>query len=400
MKVELNNKSIPEGMRDIIFEEARRYRQISDKLAEVYTRAGFSEVITPAIEYLDVFSGEDSYMNPEEIFKFTDQNGRLVALRADNTMPIARMASTKLRNEKLPLKLYYNQNSYRIRHDYSGHHSEGFQSGIEMIGLSGTKSDLVCLTTALEALNALDTGCKLEIGHVGYYNSLISELTLDESEREKIRGLVDSKNAVSLDGMSENRGLDRIRRIPLLFGGGEIFAEAEKLAGGNKGALDALNYVKRLYSLLCSAGYEDRILIDFGIVHKIDYYTGVVFRGYMHNAGKPVLAGGRYDSLLRHFGFDAPATGFAVNVGLAADTISKTEEPVKESIPDYLIYFDADDYVNAEHFRAEQLMAGNIAEYSCFDSIDETKKYASARGISKVAVFCGGRAEISEVDDI
>ncbi|MDD6800521.1 MAG: ATP phosphoribosyltransferase regulatory subunit [Firmicutes bacterium] len=392
----LNKKiiTLPEGMRDVIFDEAETRREIERRLAAAYEDEGYSEIITPAIEHGELFTGAGLPMGLSGMYKLTDAGGDLAVLRADNTMPMARVASTKLRGAPLPLKLYYNQDIYRISGDYSGHQSEIRQSGVELIGAAGRKSDLMMITLAIEALKTIGPEFKLEIGHVGFYNSLISSLTLNPDEQARIRRLVDSKNAVSL-GPDFGPGFDRIRKIPLLFGGDEVFSEAEALADGNEGALEALEYLKNLYRLLGEAGMKDNILIDLGIVHSIDYYTGVVFRGYLSGAGEPILAGGRYDQLLDIFGKNLPATGFAVNVGLAADTLLKRGETKKRSIPDVMIHFDGEAYQYALELRNEYREDGRSCVVSTFDDINDTVEYAKARKIPLVVrVSEDGRREI------
>ena len=104
---------LPEGMRDIIFDEAANRRLIEKKLTEVYENAGYGEVITPVLEYGEVFSEAVLSMGLKEMYKLSDMSGALTVLRADNTMPMARVAATKLQSEALPLKLYYNQDIYR-----------------------------------------------------------------------------------------------------------------------------------------------------------------------------------------------------------------------------------------------------------------------------------------------
>ncbi|MCL2518932.1 MAG: ATP phosphoribosyltransferase regulatory subunit [Oscillospiraceae bacterium] len=358
----MNNKNIPEGTRDIIFEEADLYTNITEKFNNVFAGAGFKQIMTPAIEYYDVFDYSGQSIEQEQMYKLTDNNGRLAVLRADNTTPAARLVATKLRGAPLPQKLYYNQHVYRINNGYSGKRNEILQCGVEIIGNGGLKTDYICITTAIEVLKMLGINFKIEIGHVGYFNALIKELNLSDSETRLVRKYVDAKKSASLNN------LEKIRRIPLLFGGIEIFDEAYDLAGNNTEAVAALNYVKTLYKLI----NNENIMIDLGIVHQLDYYTGVVFGGYIEGAGEPVLMGGRYDNLIKNFDYDVPATGFAVNVCLVADVM----KPIKNQPSEYIIHFDLDNIVQTETFENSEL--------SCFDTYEETLNYAKTNGIKYV----------------
>ncbi|MHB1151967.1 MAG: ATP phosphoribosyltransferase regulatory subunit [Eubacteriales bacterium] len=373
------NQNTPEGTRDIIFDEVSLYTGITDRLSRVFETNGFRRVSTPAIEYYDVFDADKS-IRQESMYKLTDMSGRLVVLRADNTTPMARVAATKLKRLKHPQKLYYNQSIYRINNGWSGRRSEILQCGIEIIGATGIKSDLICINAAIQSLAALGPDYKIELGNVGYYNAMIKELGLGEDETSRLRTYVERKN------LNKISGYDKISKIPLLYGGSEVFGRALALSEGNAEATEALAYIRMLYDTLCEAGCEEHVMVDMGIVHNIEYYTGTVFRGYIEGAGEPVLTGGRYDNLMENFGEPCPATGFAVNVCLVADTIIKKNGVPVYKKPEYIIHFDADSFTAAENYR-QQLENDNIrCEYSCFDTLDETISFAEEQSVQYVAV--------------
>lgn len=378
------NKNIPEGTRDIVYGEVLPYEEITERLSKVYIASGFECIMTPTLEFYDVFDCDKSIL-PESMYKLTDRNGRLIVLRADNTTPIARVAATKLRSMDFPQKFYYNQPVFRVMGDHSGMRSEIFQSGVELLGAAGMKGDLICTLTALRALEALGLDFKLELGHVGYYNALIKELALEEEETERLRVYVEQKQMDGIASLGDRNRLEKIGKLPLLYGGNEIFSEAAALADGNTEALEALAYLESLYRSLTDAGFGDRVIIDMGIVHSIDYYTGTVFRGYIEGAGKPVLTGGRYDHLLQAFGIDCPATGFALNVGLAADTLMKIRPMRRSPASRILIHFTPENFALAEKYRRDTETDGISCEYSCFDSLTESISFAVRRGIPWVA---------------
>lgn len=135
---------------------------------------------------------------------------------------------------------------------------------------------------------------------------------------ERMRALIEGKNFAALRDMlapfRENPASAALLRLSRLFGGPEVLDEAEALAGET----EAVEYLRALYGELSAAGYGALVRFDLGMVHQIDYYTGVVFRGYVEGAGDAVLSGGRYDSLVGVFGREAQATGFAVDVDAMA----------------------------------------------------------------------------------
>ncbi len=377
--MKITNQNTPEGTRDIIFDEVMLYTGITDRLSHVFELNGFRRVSTPVIEYYDVFDADQS-IRQESMYKLTDMSGRLVVLRADNTTPMARVAATKLKLLSHPQKLYYNQSIYRINNGWTGRRSEILQSGIEIIGATGIKSDLICINTAIQSLSALGPNYKIELGHVGYYNAMIKELGLDDQETKRLRTYVERKN------INKISGYDKISKIPLLYGGREVFDRALALSESNSEATGALKYIQSLYDTFCEAGCEEHVMVDMGIVHNIDYYTGTVFRGYIEGAGEPVLTGGRYDNLMENFGESCPATGFAVNVCLVADTIMKQNGvPVCEK-SEYIIHFDMELFTAAEDFRQQLKSEGVRCEFSCFDNLEETIKYAKEQSVPNIAV--------------
>ena len=127
----------PEGARDILFEECRGHREVQHRLAGAFSLRGYREVMTPGLEYYDVFSLPGAALPQREMYKTTDNRGRLVVFRPDSTLPIARMAASRLQGECRPLRLYYNQNVYRNRPDLSGRNAESAQMGVELMGAGG-----------------------------------------------------------------------------------------------------------------------------------------------------------------------------------------------------------------------------------------------------------------------
>ena len=295
------NKNIPDGTTDIIFDKTLYIKKAVEMFNNVYEDLNFKEIMTPTIEYYDVFDFSGQPIPQEMMYKMTDGNGRLLVLRPDNTTPIARVVATKLKDSRDCdlLKIYYNQNVFRTTGGYSGMKNEIIQSGIEIIGVNGIKTDVYYIETAIKILKSTGLNFKLEIGHAGFYKSMINSENLTETEKET---------------------------IPQLFGGSEVIDKARSLAGGNKDAQEVLDYFQRLYNLLETAGYSEHIIIDLGIVHEIDYYTGLVIGGYVEGIGESVLVGGRYDNLIASFGIDLPAVGFAVNVNLIAKALEKAGE--------------------------------------------------------------------------
>jgi ATP phosphoribosyltransferase regulatory subunit len=316
------DKITPEGTRDMLFEECAVQNEIRDGLRRIFEEKDYREVKTPGFEFYDVFSAKSDYYPQDSVYKFSDTAGRLVTVRPDSTIPIARMTATKLKGHALPIRLWYAQRVYRQQQALRGRSGEIMQMGVELIGASTFDSDIEMLTMAAASQQAASpSGYRMEIGHVGFYNLLMGDLKASDEERELIHRYVASKNYARVSDVLERypagRTTEILRQLPRLFGSMDALKEASALcAGYNPRLTDMLEYLEKLFGVLRERGLEDRIMIDFGLINQEEYYSSLVFRGYLESTGAPVLSGGRYDQLFRDFGEDLPATGFAMNLDL------------------------------------------------------------------------------------
>ncbi|MBQ3841933.1 MAG: ATP phosphoribosyltransferase regulatory subunit [Ruminiclostridium sp.] len=380
----------PEGTRDLIFDECAALRTVSEKLRGIYESHGYSEVITPGLEFFDVFNNKSRHYSQEVLYKLTDGKGRIMVLRPDSTMPIARLMGTRLRTAVLPLKLFYDQTIYRANPKESGRDDEFFQSGVELIGGDVMRSDMEVLSIAAEVMQSFDAAeQRFEIGDSGFFPLLSSKLGLKEQELDDLREYFISKNYPALDellsrfaGSAEASALAKLSR---LFGGKEVFAEAETVLPPE--ALPILQRLEKVFDSLCELGMSSEVTVDLGFAGKTeDYYTGIVFKGYIEGYGMPVLTGGRYDRLIADFGVDTPATGFAVNENAVAEALLKRSGGMLTPSPDVMIWADEDGIVKAIQHCKELTGQGKTVEYAGLADIGAAKEYALSRGMKALTI--------------
>ena len=323
--------STPEGTRDLLFSSCRALRQTENAVRDALEERGYSEIITPAVEYYDVFAQANPELDQDQMLKIIDKSGRICVARPDNTTPIARIAATRLDDAALPVRLYYSQKVFRSVSGDHGHKGEFLQVGAELIGADGLAADKDILSAAFAALSR--TGAdnfRIELGHAEIYKALIEELGADAASSEAIRRLIENKSFAALGDALQPFGsrpaAKALSAMPQLFGGIEVLDEVETLTG-NVRVLGAIAYLRLLYQALDEAGYGDRIMIDLGLVHEMDYYTGIMFRGYIGGAGAAILAGGRYNALCAKFGRDLPAGGFGIDVESVAESLQGASRP-------------------------------------------------------------------------
>lgn len=376
----------PDGTRDLLFEECEIHNFIKHRLTELFSLRGYHEVITPALEHYDLFSMESAGFAQEEMYKLVEPGGRLLVLRPDITMPIARLAATRLKDAPLPLRLHYTQKVFRVSPGYRGRSNESTQSGIELIGASGLLSDLeVILTAALSLEDCGMTGYQIEIGHAGIFKALAAGLPVDEEAREQLRLSIETKNYAALEdileSLPESAAVTAMKRLPRLFGGREVLAEAAGLFPAE--AAGELDYLRQLLDCL-EPDLQEKINLDLGLVHRNNYYTGVVFRGYLPGSGDTVLSGGRYDNLLGEFGLGLPATGFAVdNDALAGLLLSSGSAPGGH--PAELLIFAVPGFeMQALRILREKTGDGTACELLPYEGREKALADAAARGVGRI----------------
>lgn len=385
--MKLYNKVTPDGTRDRLFDECAVRENITGRLTALFRCRGYRQVSTPAVEFYDVFGSAAAHYPAEDMYKMSDTRGRLMVLRSDCTIPIARLTATRLMGMPMPVRLYYHENVYRVEHGMRGKPSEIFQAGVELIGAGSLRSDLEVVELAASGLGETcgERGFRIELCHIGYFKALMDSLQAAPEKKEEIRQCIEQKNYALLRDLLEPFGDSRAARalnyLPRLFGGVEVFEKAYELFDEN-GARDSLDYLKRIYCCLRELGLGEHVLIDLGMVNQAEYYTGIIFRGYFDGIGEPVLSGGRYDNLLSDFGESLCATGFAFQIDVIADAMErKAPKPA-----DILVFSDDAHLAEAINYCKSLGENGLVAENAVFDDFDAAKNYAKGAGIRELHV--------------
>ncbi len=377
----------PEGTRDRLFTECRDRRQIQSRLTHLFRRRGYAEIITPETEFYDLFVQSGNPLPQEAMLKIIDRSGKICVMRPDCTIPIARVAATKLRDMVFPQRLYYNQTVFRSSGANQGGSGEIAQCGIELIGASGVKADMEVVAMAVDALR--ECGLEhfhIELGHADFFRGLAGQMEMEPDQAETMRQYIETKNFAALNDLLEpyrDRSAWRaLHSLSRLFGDRSVLDEAQALTGGN----EALDYLREIYALLDGAGYGGNLRFDLGLVHQIDYYTGLVFRGYAEGYGAAVLSGGRYDRLAESFGRSAQATGFSVDVDGVAACLPPARLPERTA----LIHFEKE-YL-AQAMAQVDMREPGTAELSPCGSLEKSRNLAREKGIPHLILVDGDGA--------
>lgn len=385
----------------MLFEECAAKREISERVTKLFENYGYSEVITPGLEFFDVFNGYTRQFPQETLYKLVDGKNRLMVLRPDSTLPIARLAATRLRDEELPLKLFYNQNIFMVNPKDSGRDDEISQCGIEILGGKSEAADFEALVLAAKALSACDEDYRIEIGDCGIFSELMADFECDVDLAVNTRNWIEAKNLPMLDSVyssdkiaEEDKSFaEAFKALPRLFGGIEVPKKATEYLHGEN-LEQALTRLEKLCRDLSTVIPEEKIRVDLGLLSKKNYYTGIIFRGYVEGYGQPALSGGRYDRLLGTFGRNAGAVGFAVNVEAVARVMLKKDKSSFVKTPDVIVW--SEDNALALKHCSELIAKGVVAVNSVLECPKCTKKYAKEHNIKRVDIVGADGSVTSE----
>ncbi|HEX5609330.1 MAG TPA: ATP phosphoribosyltransferase regulatory subunit [Solirubrobacterales bacterium] len=306
---------IPPGTRDVLPDEMRELRRLERALMDVFEQRGFGEVATPAIEYDEVLARGDGRV-AAGAYRFFDESGDLLALRSDMTVPIARLVASRFAEAPRPLRLSYLASAYRAVRPQRGQMREFVQAGVELIGApapEGTVEVIEVLEAALRAAG-LDRAV-IGLGDADLYRQLLTEFGLSDEAREPILARLATHDLVGLEAELSQAGIESAQvktcvALTQLRGGREVLEKARSLGGSTVERATAR--LQETYDELERRGAADRVQIDLGLLRDLGYYSGAILEVYDPALGHVLGGGGRYDGLLKRFGLDLPAAGFAL----------------------------------------------------------------------------------------
>jgi ATP phosphoribosyltransferase regulatory subunit len=309
---------IPPGTRDVLPDEMRELRFLTEKLRAAFERAGYGEVWTPALEYEDVLRRGDERAAGAG-YRLFDEHGEVLAMRSDMTIPIARLVATRYGDAEPPFRLCYFAHAYRAVERGTGQLREFLQGGIELIGVPAPAAEAEVLALVVQALD--EAGLRrhrVGVGDGQLYRDLLSALEVPEDHhvplleclsRRDLAGLETSVHRLPLG----EREREVLVRLPELRGGAEVLERADGPLAVSA-ARAAVDRLRELGGLLERRGVADRVIFDLGLVRELGYYTGAVFEVYDPAVGFALGGGGRYDELIGRFGRALPACGIALDV--------------------------------------------------------------------------------------
>lgn len=319
----------PLGMRDTLPELYEKKNHVRTLMSEELKKWGYQFIETPVLEYYETVGSASATLD-QKLFKLLDREGHTLVLRPDMTVPIARVAASKLLKEDLPLRLAYSANVYRAQQREGGRPAEFEQIGVEYIADNTVSADGEVIALMISSLQSVGLNeFQISIGHIGFVKELFFQILGTEERANALTKFLYEKNYVgyrehvrdlSLSSIDKQRLLDFLQ----LRGGVEVVDRAFELIENGKGK-ESLLKLKKLWEIVCDYGLENKLHFDLTLVSHMSYYTGILFEVYANHVGFPIGNGGRYDLLLRKFGKKTGATGFALRVDRVLEAIKQLQ---------------------------------------------------------------------------
>ncbi len=318
---------IPPGTQILIGRAARRRRVLERAICAVFEGWSYQEIIPPIFDYYDVFT--KGWGNEEQIYRFIDREGNILALRPEFTSLVAKTVATRLASSPKPMRLYYSGEVLRFEKPKGGRQREFAQIGIEHYGGLAKSADVEILLIAVEALQRLGIqSFQINLGSVDFFGGIVDRMELPKEQIDALKEVLNIKDQPGLESALQNLPLeDRrkkiLRAVPHLTGGRSVIAEARGLVKNSR-SVEALDHLEEIYSIFERLDLAHHLTIDLGEIRGFDYYTGILFRAYVRGLGFEVAGGGRYDGLPAAFGEDVPAVGFSFSLDRLEQIVTPT----------------------------------------------------------------------------
>lgn len=299
---------------------------VSD-LRRLFRQYGYRQYKMSKFEEYDLYVENKRFLVSDSVITFTDLDGHLRALKPDVTLSIAKNVSADADTVQ---KLYYHENVYRAERG-SHEYREIMQIGLEAIGAVDLYATGEAVMLAAGSLGTISPDYLLDLSHMGFITAILEEADLTNAQQSELLGNLSAKNVSGIVKCCKRFGLSdefasRLSALTALYGPAMNILPKLKELSPNTQADEAVAELTAVCEMLDAAGCGDRINLDFSIVNDMSYYNSIIFQGYIDGIPTPVLSGGRYDNLMKKFGKDAGAVGFAIYLS-ALESLAPRRSP-------------------------------------------------------------------------
>jgi len=298
------------GFRDFLPEAMLAREHLMEIARRVYRSYGFQPIDTPALEYAEILLGKGGDESDKQLFRFTDQGDRDVAMRFDLTVPFARFAAQNIGILGTPFKRYHIGTVWRAEKPQKGRYREFMQCDFDTIGTEASASDIETLLVIHDLMEALGfSGFTIRVNHRQVLNGVLEKWGLLEQSSRVLRAL-DKLPKIGrekvIDELTQTVGIGsdtaaQVLDFAALAGTpAEILTQVETILDGNERGLEGVARLRELFSVCSAAGIQpQRMALDVSIARGLDYYTGMIYETFLTDLPGigSVCSGGRYDNL-------------------------------------------------------------------------------------------------------
>jgi histidyl-tRNA synthetase len=357
------------GMRDLLGEEAQTFTNIIAKARETAALYGYKEVITPVVEPLELLSAKSGEEIRQRMFIFKDLGERQVALRPEFTASIARLATTALKNEPKPLRLFSVGSVYRYDEPQRGRYREFWQSNFELMGSARPEADaeIVLLTNSLMKGLGLQ-GYAFKIGHIGVIRGILSQEGVDEKTQNAILQRMDKKEYDEAFKLAPTENCRAMLEGLLELKSEDCFETVEKIktyVANCEKAKAAAENLSEILKLIVESGCPVQF-VEPAFARGLEYYTGMIFEIYIPQLDIALGGGGRYDRLIELFGGEpTPAVGCAHGIDRVALALQIQKTTVVDKVGKRVLVLAVNETLKVEALIIAQMLrsSGVVVEF-------------------------------------
>lgn len=344
-------------------------------LRDLYSRSGFKPYRMSKFEEYDLYAENKDFLVSDNVITFTDTDGKLLALKPDVTLSIIK---NSIDNPQETSKVFYNENVYRVSKGTNSY-QEIMQAGLECFGKVSEKDVVEVINLAAASLNILSQDVVLSVSDLDIIEKILNKTGASKEEKIKVFKAISEKNLPEMSSVLnsyDNEYVFLLKELISLRGDINtvlpvIKGYAEKTAG----------IFENFIAILSEIGKEGKggyVYVDFSVVGDVNYYNGIIFKGFIKGIPSAVLSGGQYDKLMKKMSRKSKAIGFAVYT-------------------DALDRFDAADIVSKDDFINVALPKGRLGEkvyenfakagYECPSILEQNRKLIFENTGKKVRYF-------------
>ena len=352
------------------------------QLRNLYLQHGYSHYRVSKFEEYDLYAKNKSFLVSENLLTFTDTNGKLMALKPDVTLSIIKNVVADVKNS---YKVYYDEHVYRTTSSGDGFR-EITQTGLESIGNIDVFAESEVIMLAMKSLFSISEDYLLDISHMRLLEGLVESLGVDSADISEIFALFGSKNVSGLRALCLKYGIDsgtadKLCELAAMYLPiGRALDILKPYVVGDK-MQTAFDELEEICAAMREYGLADKLYLDLSIVNDMNYYDGVIFKGFVNGIPDSILSGGRYDRLMERFGKKMGAVGFAVYL----DKLERFGNISDGFDVDYMLVYDSD-VSSAEIIAAAKKLGGDGSSVRASSVADAGVRYRKLVRLSKEGI--------------